>query len=730
MDRAGATGDDPPMSLKYDRPDEPLSWPAVRERLASEDFTPRAWLALLRDTYGTFDRRTLGFARILLGFLLCTDIVHRAASWDDMYSDVGVLPTWLDLQRPWGDTFSIFRGFSTPGELHVLWVLMFANAFCLMVGYRTKVTQILALLFQTGMNMRVLMVENGGYVVNNLLVLWTAFLPMGDRFSVDALLASLKRRREAGAAALNDRDALLPPELTRPFASLVVFTIMLQIAAIYFFNVVHKTGPQWKDGTAVHYVLYADRMITPMVALTRDHIPSAVIRFMTRSTMGLESLIPVVLLQPLARPWARRIVMVSMWTLHLAFGASMTLGPFAWSLCVFATLLFSADDWEIAARAMRREGRARVVAFDPRSGAALLACRVLARLDGLRLLTFAAEEGLPLGLAVRDPAQPGAHLPHAAALADLIAALPVGPAVAWIPRLPGVRDLVNAALGALERRDVSGFFGLRVPAVPSSGETPTLSAVASEGAGPASPVPAWMVLVSIGVIAGAVALALRAGGPLRGVALVVVVASLVFAVDAGILLPTLTFARARRVVVSGLRELLVLTMLAAALNQAMVELWCINRRIKVPQPEPLATLTQKLHFLQGWFMFCPVPVMEDGTIVVDAVTVDGRHVDPFMGGKAPDFDLSAAKSLYLSQIWGDYFNRIRDNGHAPYRQAMQEYILRYPERTGRPQDTIVSGEIYWVHDMNPRWNQTQSWDLGKDKLLSFTNPRAPRASAP
>ncbi len=94
-----------------------------------------------------------------------------------MYSDVGVLPTWLDLQRPWGITFSIFAASPSPGELRVLWVLMFVNALCLMVGYRTRVAQVLALLFQTGMNTRVSMIENGGYVVNNLLVLWTAFLP-------------------------------------------------------------------------------------------------------------------------------------------------------------------------------------------------------------------------------------------------------------------------------------------------------------------------------------------------------------------------------------------------------------------------------------------------------------------------------------------------------------------------------------------------------------------------
>ncbi len=121
-------------------------------------------------------------------------------------------------------------------------------------------------------------------------------------------------------------------------------------------------------------------------------------------------------------------------------------------------------------------------------------------------------------------------------------------------------------------------------------------------------------------------------------------------------------------------------------------------------------------------MFSPNPVMDDGTIVVDAVTIDGRHVDPFMGGKPPNFDLLTAKSLWLTQIWGDYFNRIKDQGSSGYRDAMKDYIFRYHERTGRPEDAIVSGEVYWVHDMNPRWNDTKSYALEKQKLFDFAKP--------
>jgi hypothetical protein len=689
--------------------------------LGAEDWSPRAWLALLRDLYLTFDRRTLGFARIMVGFLVCMDLIHRSVAWSDMYSSIGVLPTQLNLQRPqaWG-AFTIFNAFQTPGELRVLWVLAFINGLCLLVGYRTKVAQILAVIFVTGMNGRVLLIENGGYVVNNLLMVWTAFLPMGDRFSVDAMLASMKRRREATAAELNDRADLIPPEKQGLHVSALGIVLLCQLAAIYYFNVIHKTGPAWRNGTAVHYVLYVDRMATPIVSLLRDRIPNFAILFMTKATMICEATIPVVLLSPVGRVWARRLAVVMINTLHLAFGITFVLGPFAWSCCAFSTLLFSSDDWEIAARTMRRAHRARVVAFDPRSGGAVLACRILKRIDHFELLTFEAMEGVPLGLGVRDPHKPGALLSHAVALADVVAALPLGPTIAWIPRLPGVREIVGGVLGGLEGRDVSGFFGLRVG--PSHDAAP---------ASPAEPVrvPYGVVIVSLVAVAGAVALALKIDAPSPGIALIVVTAVVAAVVSTAVVVPVVTTAVLRRAAVVAVRELMIVAMLAGAVNQALVELWCVNRRVKVPQPEPLRLLSHKIRLLQGWFMFSPNPVMDDGTIVVDAVTVDGRHVDPFTG-KEPFWDLSA-KSLGLSQIWCDYFNRIQLPANSAYREAMKEYMYRLPQRTGRPEDAIVSGEVFWVKDMNPRWNETRSYGYERAKLFSFENAaNQPRPAPP
>jgi len=652
QNKAPATEDDAPATESAADKDEgsrgPLGWLL---------FHLGGYWTIIRDVYLTIDRRTLGFARILFGFLLIMDLFRRTPDWLNMFSDKGVLPNHLNLFRPqaWG-AFTFLNAFSTAPELWVLWGVMLATYICVLIGYKTRIAQVMTAVLVASTNGRILLIENGGYVVFNLLAMWTAFLPMGDRFSVDALLDSMRRRKEANADELNDRTDLVPERRLSPHVSLVVGAILLQICAIYYFNVIHKTGSAWRNGTAVHYVLWVDRMVNPLVALVRGHVPPPLIIFASKFVLMAEAGIPLCLASPLGRTWARRVAVALMCVLHIGFGTTFVLGPFAWSMCVFSTLLFTTDDWEIAARTMRRTHRARVVVFDGASGAALWFCRLLKRLDRYELLTFRGEDGLSGKIAVEVPGKRD-RAEGSAALAEIVAALPLGPSVAWLFRAPVISHLVDAIWGGLTARPVSRAFGLRVPRAPGA----VISAEPS---------------------------------PLRR-------------------------KMGRFVIV--LRELAVMAMLAGAVNQALVELWIVNRHIKVPHPEPLRILAHKMRYLQGWFMFSPNPVMDDGTIVVDAKTIDGRSIDPF-SGKAPDFDLPHAQSLRYNQIWSDYFNRIRLPANTAYREAMKEFMYRYHERTGRPEDEIVSGDVYWVQDMNPPFGKTESYKFEKNKLFSFENP--------
>src|SRR5262245_17981415 len=93
---------------------EPASAETPPARPAPKPRAPGFW-SLIRDNYLSFDRRTLGFTRILLGFLLVMDLLRRTWSWKDMYSTEGVLPNHVNLWRPQAyGAWSLFNAFSTP----------------------------------------------------------------------------------------------------------------------------------------------------------------------------------------------------------------------------------------------------------------------------------------------------------------------------------------------------------------------------------------------------------------------------------------------------------------------------------------------------------------------------------------------------------------------------------------------------------------------------------------
>ena len=396
--------------------------------------------------------------------------------------------------------------------------------------------------------------------------------------------------------------------------SLLGLVLFVQLAAIYFFNVIHKTGPGWKNGTAVHYVLYVDRMVTPYVARIRDYVPNWAHHLHDEVDAGRRGDDPD-LSALAARPRldeARAIALINM--LHIAFGTVFVLGPFAWSAVRLLDAALQQRGLGDRERddAPRRTARARWSSTPSRAPRSSPAASSRASIGGSSspsrraTVASASRSSGRTAIAARAPSPSPTSSPRSRS----------GRPSPGSRACPGPRHVLDALFQLGEGR-ASRYFGL-------------------------APKPADH----------------------RG--------------------PVAALRRKLGKLTIGFRELLIFAFFVGAVNQAMVELWVVNRRIKVPQPEPMRLLAQKARFLQGWFMFSPNPVMDDGTIVVDAITVDGRHVDPFWA-KEPNFDLLHAKSFGYDQIWSDYFNRMHLPGNSFYRDAMKEYMFRLPRTDGQPE---------------------------------------------
>ena len=107
--------------------------------------------------------------------------------------------------------FSFFFAASTRAEAGVMLAMCAAIFLALLVGWHTRLFHILSFVCVVSLDSRGIFLENGGDVVQNLLCAWTMFLPMGERFSVDALIRRMRERREANLDELSDRAAIAAP---------------------------------------------------------------------------------------------------------------------------------------------------------------------------------------------------------------------------------------------------------------------------------------------------------------------------------------------------------------------------------------------------------------------------------------------------------------------------------------------------------------------------------------
>jgi hypothetical protein len=620
--------------------------------------------AWMREHYGRMDPRTAGLFRIALGLLCSADCIRHWLYAPTFYSNDGVLTNHWHLYRPSsGYNFSVFHAFSTLPEVHVAFALALFCHLCLMVGWHSRLFAVLTFMLVTSLDNRLVMVENGGYVVVNLVTLYACFLPIERRFSVDALRRSFRERKEKTAADLNAR--YLPAWATDDFVSIAVFLVVLNLAVVYFFNVINKGGWTWRKGETVHYVLYLNRMVTGVGVFFRNILPMWSTRILTWSVLCIEGLLAPWILWPFGRRVTRTLAISGIWALHVMLGVVFRLGPFSWFLIGWSFTLLAREQWALLDGFYRRRAHPRTVVYDPASPLAFAVMRLLSRLDGMDLLRF--EEGphtleadgrRPPLFYTRDE-ESGARVEGRSALREIAQALPGGRYA-----YPVVRLLLLGLDGALfrfcsdRREGVARFFGLTIP--PSGKERPD--------------VPSPIVLA-----------ARRYRGGVREAFLVYVGVCFVF--------------------------------------QAVSE----NKSIPQPIRDHLAlpgVMNATIGYprlYQGWGMFAPNPITDDGTIVVDGRTVDGRRIDPFTG-REPELDLTISDGLGLGQIPQDYFNRIRLDRNAVFRQGLSEYLQAWHLRTGRPGDELVAFDVYWVRDQCPKPGDSKPYDNETLALVTWRKP--------
>src|SRR5262249_7683229 len=150
---------------------------------------------------------------------------------------------------------------------------------------------------------------------------------------------------------LEDRGAIGPDAWAlAPVVSLGVLAILLQLADSYFFNCINKGGPTWRHGSAVHYVLHQDRMVTWFGVWMRPHMSLMLSRVLSWASLAPEAVLPILILSPVMLPHTRRAAVLAIIGLHSGFQLFINLGIFSWAMVGYTPYLLSAAEWETFAR--------------------------------------------------------------------------------------------------------------------------------------------------------------------------------------------------------------------------------------------------------------------------------------------------------------------------------------------------------------------------------------------
>ncbi|HTU61689.1 MAG TPA: HTTM domain-containing protein [Polyangiales bacterium] len=509
-------------------------------------------LGFLRRNYLSIDPRTLGLLRIGMACLLLLDLAKRVPVLRLFYVNEGLIPNHRVLWRPPREfSFSYLLSLSSVGEVQVAFVLIALIYLCFLVGFRTRLMHVLSWLSLISLHARVDILSSGADFVFGELLLWSAFLPLGRRFSIDALMRT-------------DPDRVWRD--TEPVVSLAVLALIMQLAVIYFFNTVHKSGVTWREGTAVYWLVHQERIVTLLGHWAREALPLWFFQALTYMTLVIEGALPVLLLSPWGRPWTRRLALLCIIVLHTGMALMSNLGVFSPTMMVYGLCLIEARDWELWAALGDRRPGLQLARFIERK------CEQIIRQLGL---------------------------------------VPGGPTSQ--PASPVVRR--------------AGF---------------------------------WLSQVAVSLL------------------------------------------------------------ILVATSQVLVENPAIPDWLEHRPPRAVRAAIGYLRLNQGWSMFAPDAPRDDLWVVVDAVTSDGRHVDPWneLASRIADPSLRTIPArLGQDAAHCDYTSRIPDDDilHEPFR----DWILAYHRRTRRPEDRIVRFRAYVIEQHSPAPDESAPSDVRARMFLKM-----------
>ncbi len=251
------------------------------------------------------DTRALAALRVSLAALVLVDLCLRARFLTAFYTDAGVLPRSLLFEQYGTISRLSLHAVSGAGWVQVvLFLVTGLAALAMLAGYRTTLATLVTGLLVVSLHYRNPLVLNSGDTLLRMLFLWGIFVPLGERWSVDALRT--------------DSDG------PRRVASVATVGLLVQVVVVYSTNALLKLrGERWLAGDAIRYVLELD-MFTVLLGDVLAEFPTLLAAF---DRLWLALLVSSVLLFVLTG-WLRAAFAGLFAAMHAGMLVSMQLGLF------------------------------------------------------------------------------------------------------------------------------------------------------------------------------------------------------------------------------------------------------------------------------------------------------------------------------------------------------------------------------------------------------------------
>ena len=301
--------------------------------MVANSWSPRA-LSLERvfqylKTCVQIDTRTLAVFRVFVGLLILADLVLRSRNFSFYYTDDGVVPRSLAMALGPDNAFSFFHLTTDPTLIALLFVLHGLIAIQLILGYKTRVAILFSFLFVVSLDNHNPLVTSYADTLFRLLLFWAIFLPLGERWSIDAV----HRDREPRTS----------------FAGIATACILLQMVVMYLINGLNKTHSEvWTSGNAAGKVMGIDEMTFLLGDFVRNFPTLLGYGGRLWFYMLLVSWLLILL------PGRKRLPLVFLFMGgHASFALTVRIGAFAYVALAGLLLFIQTPVWEDAKRLLR-----------------------------------------------------------------------------------------------------------------------------------------------------------------------------------------------------------------------------------------------------------------------------------------------------------------------------------------------------------------------------------------